>query len=76
MSLNPDQRKVLQALSKNPRTLEEIISRTALSAVKTRRILRKLESRKWVSKTTTRRGEVYLMTELGLENMRSLGSYL
>lgn len=67
---------MLQALAKNPRTLEEIISRTALNAVKTRRILRKLESRKWVSKTETRRGEVYLITELGEKNMRSLGSYL
>lgn len=76
MSLKPDQLKVLQALSKNPRTLEEIISRTALTAVQVRRILRKLESRKWVSKTSTRRGEVYLITELGVQNVRSAGSYL
>lgn len=76
MSLKPDQLKVLQALSKNPRTLEEIISRTALTAVQVRRILRKLESRKWVSKTSTRRGEVYLITELGIANIRSRGSYL
>ncbi|MEM2906230.1 MAG: FaeA/PapI family transcriptional regulator [Candidatus Bathyarchaeia archaeon] len=76
MSLRPDQLKVLQALSKNPRTLEEIIARTSLTAVQARRILRKLESRKWISKTTTRRGEVYLITELGIANVRSVGSYL
>ncbi|MEM3047237.1 MAG: hypothetical protein QW057_09180 [Candidatus Bathyarchaeia archaeon] len=67
---------MLQALSKNPRTLEEIISRTSLNAVQARRILRKLESRKWISKTTTHRGEVYLITELGIANIRSRGSYL
>jgi len=75
VSLNPNQRKVLQALRKNPRTLQEIISQTHLTAVQARKALRKLESRKWISMEITRRGEVYLITETGLENMLHGTSY-